>query len=98
MIGQAISLVVSRTQLNLTFISTGDNMSNTQVNNTQVIKDFVDRHSGNFTDDVIDMINERLTEVFNDEGISDYDIQADIADTLMKRIGENLQTNPEEWI
>jgi hypothetical protein len=80
------------------FISTGDNMSNTQVNNTQVIKDFVDRHSGNFTDDVIDMINERLTEVFNDEGISDYDIQADIADTLMKRIGENLQTNPEEWI
>jgi hypothetical protein len=44
------------------------------------------------------MINERLTEVFNDEGISDYDIQADIADTLMKRIGENLQTNPEEWV
>ena len=85
-------------QLSLMFISTGDNMSNTQVNNTQVIKDFVDRHSCNFTDDVIDMINERLTEVFNDEGISDYDIQADIADTLMKRIGENLQTNPEEWV
>jgi hypothetical protein len=85
-------------QLSLMFISTGDNMSNTQVNNTQVIKDFVDSHSCNFTDDVIDMINERLTEVFNDEGISDYDIQADIADTLMKRIGENLQTNPEEWV
>jgi len=73
-------------------------MSNTQVNNTQVIKNFVDRHSGNFTDDVIDMINERLTEVFNDEGISDYDIQADIADELMKSIGKNLQINPEEWI
>jgi hypothetical protein len=89
MIGQAILLVVSRMQLSLMFISTGDNMSNTQVNNS---------HSCNFTDDVIDMINERLTEVFNDEGISDYDIQADIADTLMKRIGENLQTNPEEWV
>ena len=80
------------------FISTGDNMSNTQVNNTQVIKDFIDRHSYNFTDDVIDMINERLTEVFNDEGISDYDIQADIADELMKSVGKNLQTNPEEWV
>ena len=73
-------------------------MSNTQVNNTQVIKDFVDSHSYNFTDDIIDIINERLTEVFTDEGISEYDIQAEIADTLMKRIGENLQTNPEEWV
>ena len=64
----------------------------------QTVKDFVDSHSGNFTDDVIDMINERLTEVFNDEGLDDYDTMADIADALMKRVGQNLQLTPEEWI
>ena len=78
--------------------SIGDNMSVTEVNNTKVITEFVDDHSGFFTDDVIDMINERLTEIFNDEGIDDYDVQVEIADALMKRIGENLQLNPEEWI
>jgi type I site-specific restriction endonuclease len=65
---------------------------------TSEVLDFVDSHSVNFTDDVIDMVNERLTEIFNDEGISDYDIQADIADALMKRISQNLQCTPEEWI
>jgi len=78
--------------------SIGDNMSVTQVNNAKVITEFVDDHSGFFTDDVIDMINERLTEIFNDEGISDYDVQVEIADALMKRIGQNLQLTPEEWI
>ena len=80
------------------FISIGDNMSVTQVNNAQVIKNFVDSHSGNFTDEVIDMVNERLTDIFNDEGFDDYDTMADIADALMKRIGQNLQLTPEEWV
>lgn len=64
----------------------------------EIVQDFVDRHSGNFTDEVIDMINERLTEVFTDEDIGDYDVQASMADELMKSIGKNLQMTPEEWI
>ena len=85
------------------FISIGDNMAQQldlfeHKTRTSLVQNFVDDHSGNFTDDVIDMINERLTELFNDEDIGDYDIQADIAFLLMKRISENLQLNPEDWI
>ena len=65
---------------------------------SHLVKDFVDDHSGNMTDEVIDYINERLTDIFNDEGISDYDVQAEMADELMKSIGKNLQMTPEEWI
>jgi hypothetical protein len=65
---------------------------------SHLVKDFVDSHSGNFTDDVIDMINERLTEVFNDEGFDDYDLMTEIVDEMMKSIGKNLQINPEEWV
>lgn len=64
----------------------------------ETVKSFVDDHSGNLTDEVIDYINERLTDIFNDEGISDYDVQAEMADELMKSIGKNLQMTPEEWI
>ena len=62
------------------------------------VKNFVDDHSGNVTDEVIDYINERLTEIFTDEDISDYDLQAVMADELMKSIGKNLQITPEEWV
>ena len=64
----------------------------------ETIKSFVSDHSGNLTDEVIDYINERLTEIYNDEGVSDYDAQAEIADEIMKSIGKNLQITPEEWI
>jgi len=62
------------------------------------VKNFVDDHSGNVTDEVIDYINERLTEIFTDEDISDYDLQVVMADELMKAIGKNLQITPEEWV
>jgi hypothetical protein len=65
---------------------------------SHLVKDFIDRHSGSFTDEVIDIVNERLTEVFNDEGFDDYDLMAEIADTMMKDIGNKLQMNPEEWV
>ena len=62
------------------------------------VKNFVDDNSGNLTDEVIDYINERLTEIFTEEDIGDYDLQVVMADELMKAIGKNLQLTPEEWI
>ena len=64
----------------------------------ETVKNFVDDNSGNLTDEVIDYINERLTEIFTDEDISDYDLQVVMADELMKAIGKNLQITPEEWV
>jgi hypothetical protein len=64
---------------------------------TKLVSDFVSEHSASFTEDVVDSINERLTDIFNDEGFDDYDVMSDIAEALMKRIGENLQSTPENW-
>ena len=68
----------------------------------QKVRDFVDAHSGNLTDEVIDFINERLTEIFNSDydtiSVDDYDMQCAMADEIMKSIGKNLQINPEEWV
>ena len=65
---------------------------------SHLVKNFVDDHSGNLTDEVIDHINERLTEIFNDEGFDDFDLMPEVVDAIMKRIGENLQLTPEEWV
>ena len=82
------------------FISIGDNMTQLDLfeDKDEKVKNFVDDHSGNVTDEVIDYINERLTEIFTDEDISDYDLQVVMADELMKAIGKNLQITPEEWV
>jgi hypothetical protein len=64
---------------------------------SHLVKDFVDDHSGNMTDEVIDYINERLTEIFNDEEVDDFDLMTQMADELMKSVGKNLQITPEEW-
>lgn len=65
--------------------------------NSDLIEDFVERHAASFTDEVKDMINERLSEVFQDENIDDYDTMSEIAEALIQQIGEWLQTTPEEW-
>jgi hypothetical protein len=82
------------------FISIGDNMTQLDLfeDKAETVKNFVDDNSGNLTDEVIDYINERLTEIFTDEDISDYDLQVVMADELMKAIGKNLQITPEEWV
>jgi hypothetical protein len=83
-----------------TFTSIGDNMAK-QLDlfekNSDLIEDFVERHAASFTDEVKDMINERLSEVFQDENIDDYDTMSEIAEALIQQIGEWLQTTPEEW-
>ena len=82
------------------FISIGDNMTQLDLfeDKEEKVKNFVDDNSGNLTDEVIDYINERLTEIFTEEDIGDYDLQVVMADELMKAIGKNLQLTPEEWI
>lgn len=83
-----------------TFTYIGDNMAK-QLDlfekNSDLIEDFVERHAASFTDEVKDMINERLSEVFQDENIDDYDTMSEIAEALIQQIGEWLQTTPEEW-
>lgn len=68
----------------------------------QKVKDFVKINSFDLTDEVVDFINERLTEIFNMDYdtivVDDYDTKCACADAIMKQIGKNLQSNPEEWI
>ena len=82
------------------FISIGDNMAK-QLDlfekNYDLIRDFVENHATNLTEDVKDMINERLSELFQDEDIDDYDTMAEIADSIICEVAENLQRTPEEW-
>ena len=65
--------------------------------NYDLIRDFVENHATNLTEDVKDMINERLSELFQDEDIDDYDTMAEIADSIICEVAENLQRTPEEW-
>jgi hypothetical protein len=82
------------------FTSIGDNMAK-QLDlfekNYDLIRDFVENHATNLTEDVKDMINERLSELFQDEDIDDYDTMAEIADSIICEVAENLQRTPEEW-
>lgn len=86
------------------YISTGDNMTQLDLfeDVDQKVKDFVDANSFDLTDEVIDFINERLTEIFNTDydtiPVDDFDTQVAMADAIMKQVGKNLQSNPEEWI
>ena len=71
----------------------------------QEVKDFVEANAFHLTDDVVDFINERLTEIFNARDgdydtvdVDVYDLQCAMADGIMKQIGKNLQSNPEEWV
>lgn len=68
----------------------------------QKVKDFVDANAFDLTDEVVDFINERLTEIFNTDydtiPVDDFDTQVAMADAIMKQVGKNLQSNPEEWI
>ena len=73
--------------------------------NDQQVKDFVEANSFHLTDDVVDFINERLTEIFNARDgdydsvdVDVFDLQCAMADAMMKQIGKNLQSTPEEWI
>ena len=71
--------------------------------NDEQVKDFVEANSFHLTDEVVDFINERLTEIFNARDSSleeffDFDLQCAMADAIMKQVGVNLQSNPEEWI
>ena len=80
-------------------IFTGDNMQLDLFKDAdQEVKGFVEANSFHLTDEVVDFINERLTDIFNVANVSTYDVQCEIADTMMKQIGQNLQSNPEEWI
>lgn len=63
--------------------------------NYDLIRDFVEKHAANMTDDVKDMINERLSELFQDENIDDYDTMAEIAESIIDEVSENLQYIPE---
>lgn len=68
----------------------------------QKVKNFVDTNAFDLTDEVVDFINERLTEMFNTDydtiEVDDFDTQCAMADAIMKQVGKNLQSNPEEWI
>lgn len=68
----------------------------------QQVKDFVEANSFHLTDDVVDYINERLTEMFNIDydtiHVDDFDTKCAMAEAIMKQIGKNLQSTPEEWI
>lgn len=68
----------------------------------QKVKNFVDTNAFDLTDEVVDFINERLTEMFNTDydtiEVDDFDTQVAMADAIMKQVGKNLQSNPEEWI
>jgi hypothetical protein len=79
-------------------IFTGDNMAKQLKlfeKNYDLIRDFVEKHAANMTDDVKDMINERLSELFQDENIDDYDTMAEIAESIIDEVSENLQYIPE---
>lgn len=86
------------------YISTGDNMTQLDLfeDVDQKVKDFVDANAFDLTDEVVDFINERLTEIFNTDydtiPVDDFDTQVAMADAIMKQVGKNLQSNPEEWI
>ena len=67
------------------------------------VKDFVEAHAFHLTDEVVDFINERLTEIFNDGDYDsapsdNYDLLCEMVDAMMKQVGKNLQSNPEEWV
>lgn len=68
----------------------------------QKVQDFVNANAFHMTDDVVDYINERLTDMFNMDydtiPVDDFDTKCAIADAIMKQIGKNLQSTPEEWI
>lgn len=68
----------------------------------QQVKDFVEANSAHLTDDVVDYINERLTEIFNIDydtiPVDDFDTKCAMAEAMMNQIGKNLQSTPEEWI
>ena len=68
----------------------------------QKVKNFVDTNAFDLTDEVVDFINERLTDIFNTDydtiEVDDFDTQVAMADAIMKQVGKNLQSNPEEWI
>lgn len=72
---------------------------------TQQVEDFVNANSFHLTDEVVDFINERLTEIFNARDgdydtvdVDIFDLQCAMADAMMKQVGKNLQSTPEEWI